>query len=278
MLPVVRALSLLVASTTPVPTQFVQVAPEFREAPAAVRSVGQQRAIVLVHGLYMHPFNKDNVARAQLHGWQKPGSVLVQRLAREGDVYAFAYAQTVAADEVAFRSDLLGCVRLLRELGYSDVVLLGHSAGGLIVRTLVEDHPEAGVTKVIQVCAPNGGSGWAAVQAVRANQVEFLSSLTKTARQRASEVRGDRFIPPSIEFVCVIGTGTIKGDGLVMCRCQWPEDLQVQGIPAVALAATHWTAVRGSRGAELLARLVREPQPRWDAARVRAGRKRLLGQ
>ncbi len=277
MLPVVRAWTLLAASTAPVSTQFVQVAPDFHEAPAAVRSAGQARAIVLIHGLYIHPFSRDNVSRAQLHSWQKPGSLLVQRLAAEGDVYAFAYGQTVAADEVAGRSDLAGCLRLLRSLNYSQIVLVGHSAGGLIARNLVEDHPDAGVAKVIQVCTPNGGSSWAVLQAVRANQIEFLSSLTKTARQRALEARGDRSIPPNVEFVCVVGTGTIKGDGLVACRCQWPEDLQAQGVPALPLHATHWMAVRSAKGAELLARLVREPQPRWDAEQVRVARKRMLG-
>jgi pimeloyl-ACP methyl ester carboxylesterase len=277
MLPVVRALSVLAAVSTPLPTQFVQVAPDFREAADAVRSAGRERAVVLVHGLLAHPFSKNNVARADLHSWQKPGAALVQRLGRDSDVYAFAYAQTVAADAVAGRSDLADCVRLLRLHGYTEVILVGHSAGGLIARTLVEDRPDVGVTKVVQVCVPNGGSGWATLQAVRSNQVEFLSSLTKSARQRAAAERGDRTIPPGVEFVCVVGTGTVVGDGLVNCRCQWPEDLQRQGVPAVALAATHWTAVRGAKGIELLARLVREPQPRWDIEQVRAARKRLGG-
>jgi pimeloyl-ACP methyl ester carboxylesterase len=279
MLPVVRALSLLAALSAPVPTQFVQVSPGWHEAPEAARSPGQDRAVVLVHGLYVHPFSKANVARAQLHSWQRPGSLMVKRLAAEADVYAFAYAQTAAADAIAGRSNLPDCVRLLRSMGYREVVLLGHSAGGLIARALVEDCPDAGVTKVIQVCAPNGGSGWAMLQAVRANQVEFLNSLTKGARQRAVTERGDRAIPPGVEFVCVVGTGTLlAGDGLVLCRCQWSEDLQRQGVPAVTLPATHWTAVRAAKGVELAARLVREPQPRWDASQIQAARKRVLGQ
>jgi pimeloyl-ACP methyl ester carboxylesterase len=277
MLPTLKAVSLLAALAGPVQTDFFQVAPAFRGGDCAARSPGQGRAIVLLHGLYVHPFSKANVATPRLHSWQRPGSTLVKRLAEEADVYAFAYAQDVAADDVAARSDLGRHVRRLRQQGYGEVVLIGHSAGGLIAREFVEDDPGAGVTKVIQVCAPNGGSGWAQLQAVRANQIEFLDSLTKTARQRAARERAGKVIPAHVEFVCVVGTGTVVGDGLVLCRCQWTEDLQSQGVPAAALATTHWFAVRGPKGIDLLARLAREPQPRWDPAQVAAFRRRLLG-
>jgi pimeloyl-ACP methyl ester carboxylesterase len=273
MLPTLRALTLLAA--LPFDAQFVQVAPVSCDGSEAVRSPNQERAVVLLHGLYVHPFSKINVTRATLHSWQKPNSLLVKRLSEEADVYALAYAQTVAADCVPAYADLAGHVAHLRALGYRDIVLLGHSAGGLVARTFVEDYPDSGVTKVIQVCAPNGGSGWAVLQAVRANQIEFLDSLTKGARQRVSGERAGKTIPPDVEFVCVVGTGTIYGDGLVACRCQWPDDLQRQGVPAVPLATTHWFAIRSHKGVELLARLVREPQPRWDAEQVGAARRRL---
>ncbi len=273
MLPTLRALTLL--ALAPFDAQFVQVGPAPHDESAAVRSAGQERAVVLLHGLYLHPFSKTNVTRATFHSWQKPGSLLVKRLSEEADVYALAYAQTVAADYVPAHADLAGHVAHLRALGYREVVLLGHSAGGLVARAFVEDCPDSGVTKVIQVCAPNGGSGWAVLQAVRANQIEFLDSLTKAARQRAVSERAAKTIPPGVQFVCVVGTGTLYGDGLVACRCQWPEDLQRQGVPAAFLAASHWFAIRGQKGIDLLARLVREPQPRWDAGEVAAARRRL---
>ena len=50
-----------------------------------------------------------------------------------------------------------------------------------------------------------------------------------------SEARRDRRIPEGVQFACVVGTGTRGGDGLVARESQWPEDLQRQGIPAVAL-------------------------------------------
>jgi len=42
----------------------------------------------------------------------------------------------------------------------------------------------------------------------------------------------------------------------VACGCQWPEDLQKQGVPAAFIATTHWYAIRSQKGVELLARLV----------------------
>jgi pimeloyl-ACP methyl ester carboxylesterase len=273
MLPIIRALALL--ALVPFDSQFVQVAPVACDGSIAMRSPYQERAVVLLHGLYLHPFSKTNVIRATLHSWQKPDSLLVHRLSEEADVYALAYAQTVAADYVPAHADLADHIAHLRDLGYRDIVLIGHSAGGLVARTFVEDCPDSGVTKVIQVCAPNGGSGWAVLQAVRANQIEFLDSLTKAARQRVAGERAGKTIPAGVEFVCVVGTGTVYGDGLVACHCQWPEDLQRQGVPAIPLATTHWFAIRSHKAVDLLARLVREPQPRWNAEEVAAARRRL---
>jgi len=278
MSPAYSALCLLVLAAPPFETLFVQVAPAVKQGEPLHRSAGQDRAVILLHGLQIHPFSKTNVSRAGLHGWQKSDSMLVKRLAAEADVFSFAYSQTVPTDEVADRADLAEYVAQVRRLGYREIVLLGHSAGGLIARVFVEDHPDAGVTKVIQVCTPNGGSGWAMIQAVRANQLEFLDSLTKASRRRAERERADKTIPEGVEFVCVVGTGAAVGDGLLQLRCQWPDDLQLQGVPAVSLTATHWTAVRSSRGAELAARLVREKQPRWDRGQVAMARKKLLGE
>src|SRR5262249_43539858 len=141
--------------------------------------------VVLLHGLKPHPFSKENVTKAIFHGWQLPDSVLVKQLVKEADVYAFAYAQNASVDEVAESPDLSDAVRRLRLRGYTEIVLIGHSAGGLIARQLVEDNPNVGVSKVIQVCAPNGGSSWASLKMVRSNQFDFLASLTKETRRKA---------------------------------------------------------------------------------------------
>jgi len=133
------------------------------------------------------------------------------------------------------------------------------------------------VTKVIQVCAPNIGSSWARWPTVRANQSDFLDSLTKPARNLSLSQRADKALPEHIEFACIVGTGTVNGDGVVSNRSQYPPDLQRQGVPAYPLNSTHWMLLRSHKGVELVARLVREPQPRWDEEQVEAVRRRLLG-
>jgi pimeloyl-ACP methyl ester carboxylesterase len=193
-------------------------------------------------------------------------------------VYAFSYGQSVPVDVIPKMPNLRDGIHALRELGYREVVLVGHSAGGLIARHLVEDDPSCGVTKVVQVCAPNVGSAWAALKnGVCASQKTFVGSLSKKERSLLLQERADKQIPEVVDFVCVVGTGLVTGDGLVSTRSQWPEDLQQQGIPAVPIGTAHTFAVRGNKGVKLLADLVREPQPRWSSDQVRAMRKRLWG-
>ncbi|HTU20557.1 MAG TPA: alpha/beta hydrolase [Gemmataceae bacterium] len=276
MSPALPILCLLFASTPTIETSFVQVAPA-KDPQHWWNAPGKRRAVVLIHGLLVHPFSKTNVGRPHLHSWQKSDCLLVKRLAQDADVFSFAYAQTVSVDEVAECPELERRVRKLRKDGYREIVLIGHSAGGVIARQLVEDHPDCGVTKVIQVCAPNVGSGWAKWQTVRSNQIDFLDSLTKPARRRSLSQRADKAIPKHIDFACVVGTGTVVGDGLVLTRSQYPPDLQKQGIPAYPFSSTHWMVLRSQKGTALVARLVREPQPRWDEKQVEAVRRRLPG-
>jgi hypothetical protein len=140
----------------------------------------------------------------------------------------------------------------------------------------VEDYPGAGVTKVVQVCAPNAGSGWAKLQAVPRNEKPFLQSLTKDERRRELRDRLDVSIPDDVEFVCVVGNGAVAGDGVVASRSQWSPDLQAQGIPAVTVAKDHLSMVRSAAGVAMIAELVRTPQPRWSPAQVAEARKAIL--
>jgi alpha-beta hydrolase superfamily lysophospholipase len=267
----------LVAAAPPIETRFVQVAPAPAAASRGPRPLDKTGAVVLLHGLKPHPFSKENVTRAAFHDWQLPDSVLVKQLAKDADVYAFAYAQNASVDEVAESADLAAAVGQLRQRGYRELALVGHSAGGVIARQFVEDHPGAGVTKVLQVCAPNGGSSWAHVKAVRANQVDFLTSLTKETRRKTLRDRSDKTIPRDVQFACIVANAVVIGDGLVQTRAQWTEDLQRQGVPAFPLSTTHWFALRGRKGAELVAELIREPLPRWDARQVAEARRRIFG-
>lgn len=275
----VQILLLSVAlGTTPPETKFIQVAPARHETERFERSTEQTRAIVLIQGLDLHVFKDSEVPKARFRSWQQPGSVLVETLAKEGDVFAFAYGQTVPVDEIAAAATLRDGIRQLKGMGYVHVVLVGHSAGGIVARDFVEDNPDAGVTKVIQICSPNGGSSWSRLrEGLRPSQHAFAASLSKEVRTETCRQRGDKLIPDQVQFVCVIGTMLSLGDGVVSCPAQWPEDLQRQGIPAVILRTDHFSAVRTQAHAKFLAQLVCTEQLRWSIAEVETNRKKLLG-
>jgi pimeloyl-ACP methyl ester carboxylesterase len=258
----------------PPETRLAEVAP-VHSADQLVRTPEHDRAVLLIHGLEAHLFSSVNVTKAQLHSWQYPKAAMVRALAGEFDVFAFAYGQNEAADDLADLPDLGGAVRAINALGYRELVLVGHSAGGLIARQFVEDHPDAGVTKVIQLDTPNGGSFWASVIPVRPNQREFMESLSKGGRSLKNRQRAGRTIPEGVEMVCVVGTLGIGGDGLVSIGSQWPTDLRDQGIPAYAVLVSHLEVVHLTKSVALIARLVREPQPRWNAEAVTVARRKF---
>jgi pimeloyl-ACP methyl ester carboxylesterase len=266
----------LVVGAGAVDTQFLQVAPG-PPGPSFLRTPGQARAVVLLHGLRPHPFNEANVHQALLDGWQKPGSKLVRALARDADVYAYAYSQNAPLDRIAELPALAQGVWQLSALGYSEIVLVGHSAGGVIARQFVEDHSEAGVTKVVQVSAPNAGSSWVNLApAILRGQEAFVHSLSKEERKKVLERRAGKRIPAGVQFVCLVGTAELVGDGLVSCASQWPQDLQAQGIPVVGVFVSHLLAVRTDPAISRIAELARTEIPRWDPAHVAAARQKLL--
>lgn len=275
MLSVLLTLLAQPAPTTPtVPTQFMQVAP-----PSQIprRSPDKQRAVILIHGLGLHVFNVEKAITPQMRIWQQPDSPLVTRLAKDSDVFSFAYGQTAAVEEIATLLPLAKQVQALKAIGYTQIVLIGHSAGALIARHLVEDHKDLGVTRVIQVCPPNDGSRWASLRTARGPQVPFLLSMTRGNRQKVLEQRAEKRIPDTIEFACVIGSCHLLGDGIVFSRSQWPASLQEQGIPAYLLRTTHLDAMTNARAPELLGKLAVEPMPRWTQEEVEKARKQLLG-
>jgi pimeloyl-ACP methyl ester carboxylesterase len=272
----VPVLAVLAAPAPMIEARLVRVAPPEATAgrPEPPRKA---RAVVLIHGLVLHPLSKDAPARAQLRPWQLPGSLLVRRLADGADVFAFAYAQTVPVEDVAAATDLAGRLRGLRKLGYREIVLVGHSAGGLIARHAVEDHPDLPVTRVVQVCAPNTGSSWALVKASRPAQAPFLRSLTKAARANVLRARADKRLPAAVQFAAVVGIGRLGGDGFVSAHSQWPDDLQKQGVAVYPLRVAHRDAVKIAAAVILIARLVEQPQPRWDGRQVAQARPLVFG-
>lgn len=272
-------LGFLFLHPTSIDTKLAQLYPDPHEAAPFERTTGKTRAVVLIHGLQLHAVRGGQVRRAGLQSWQASDSELVRVLGRDSDVFGFAYAQNVSVDAVAGSAGLRRAIEGLHDLGYREIVLVGHSAGGLVARQFVEDFPDEPVAKVIQVGTPNGGSAWANSHLpVCRGQEAFLGSLTRQARQEALESRAGKRIPEHVQFVCVVTVGQALGDWIVACRSQWTEDLQEQGVPAVPVRKNHFSSVRTREAAELLGELIREDQPRWDAARVGRARRDLLGE
>jgi hypothetical protein len=268
----------LVAGAGPVETKFVQVAPVVEVPGGIQRSLEQKRAVVLVTGLALHLIQESQVLHAHLVSWQRPGSYLVSLLAEDADVFSFAYAQSVPITEIARLPAVGEAIGRLRDAGYSEIVLVGHSAGGLVVRQFVEEYPDAGVTKVVQVSAPNTGSGWAElVDAVRTLQKPFIDSLRKCTRDSWLAQQGRQPLSDRLEFVCIVGTGFGVGDGVVSVASQWPLDLQEQGVPAVVLPAGHNSTIFCRPGDRVIARVVREVHPRWSTEEVETMRQCLPG-
>lgn len=267
--------STLLSAAPKVETRFEQVAPVPPNA-NPTRSPNQQRAVILLHGFIYHQ-REETVAVPAFRPWQTPDCTLVKALKPEADVYAFAYGQNACLDDIVKQSGLTNAVAQLKKLGYKEIILLGHSAGGLVARHFVEDNPDCGVTKVIQVCTPNGGT-LAAKMKVHASQQAFVDCLTPEVRLKTLEARGARKVPDKVEFVCVLGFLELltDTDGIVPCVCQWSEDLRKQCIPVVPLGVNHHLSTRSEKAAELLAKLVREKQPRWEAGQVEQMCKQLF--
>jgi pimeloyl-ACP methyl ester carboxylesterase len=263
----------LLGSPAEVETRFVQVSPGDSPLTELRRSPGRERAVVLIHGLQLTR-NEAAVPRAQLAIWQYPGSPVIQSLGTRADVFSFAYGQNVSVDRTAELPALRAGVAKLKKLGYGEIVLMGHSAGGLVARQFAEDNPDAGVTRVVLVCAPNGGCVFAQLPICADCQRPFLTSLTPKARAKALKDRG-KSIPAKVQCVCVVGTGTGVGDIALSCRRQWSEDLQKQGIPAVRLDTLHFLVMNSRDCAGCLADAACRDQPRWSEAQVRRMCERL---
>ena len=267
----------LLALPDVIETKFEQVHPLPKVKEIAERSPGQTRAVLLVSGLLYHPISKSKVHQALLHDWQKPACHLVAALGKHADVYAFAYSQNVPLESICQHPALANSVQRLKALGYEEIILLGHSAGGVMARMFVEDNPEAGVARVIQVCTPNKGSSWAKTDIRTKDQEPFLHSLTKEERLKCCQKRADKKIPPNVEFLCVIAeAANLGGDFLVSKSSQWPDDLRKQGIPAVLINTNHFLALRLQKNAEKIAELAVQNHPRWSEEQMVARRKVIL--
>jgi pimeloyl-ACP methyl ester carboxylesterase len=235
---------------------------------------------VLVHGLDLH-HDSSPAKEARPTKWQGSTSTLVRALSKHGDVFSISYPQTSAVEDIADFPELQAALARIKGFGYTQLVLMGHSAGGLVVRHFVEDHPDAGITRVVQVATPNAGAhlaDWGVkLGQFDREQEPFVKSLGPAHRAAVLKRRQARLVPAGTEFVtavCITTEGG-KGDGVVSRQSQWPLDLQEQHIPCVRVHTNHHQVMLNEDSVKILVTLATEPQPRWSTARVRDMRREL---
>jgi len=276
MTPTVAALAVAFTSTLGVPTAFWEASPAIKAelSPTHPAKVTKGKAVILVHGLKLQLVHPDKALRTEQHDWQQPDSHMVKELGRDFDVYAFAYAQSAPVDAVASSQGLRDRVAGVVAAGYREVVLIGHSAGGVIARQFVERYPDAGVTKVIQVACPNYGAVLANIGiGVPKPQAGFIKSLAPEPRREICKACPSP-IPKSVEFCTVVCQyGRFKGDSMVDFASQWPEDLQKLGIPAVLVPVSHNNAIKDPVAVKEIAALARGTITRWTDDEVAQARK-----
>jgi hypothetical protein len=267
--------------TGPLPTELWQVAPDRCEKcwEPAGKPPEKSRAVVLIPGLHVHPLRPSKAGVPERRPWEEPKAELVKVLAKDSDVFAFGYAQTVPVGDVADSIGLRDAVAKLRKAGYAEVVLVGHSAGGLIARQFAERNPDAGVAKVIAVGSPFAGAEAATFKVGYPKaQAPFVRSLTPESR--AEVMKANPLVPgKDVQFACVVcKLKRAETDGLVFVRSQWPNDLQKAGVPAVLVNASHIDAMHNAEAVKAIAELARERLTRWSPEEVGKARKILFGE
>lgn len=261
------------------PTLVWGIAPkvEADDLPALKRT--KDRAVVLIHGLLARPIHPLRAEKPDPHRWQKADAPLVKALAEDADVFGVSYAQTIPMDLIPLSKGLRDGVAALKAAGYKEIVLVGHSAGGVIARRFVECHAESGVTKVVAVAAPFHGSVWAKLPdfIVPKPQVPFIESMAPYLRQQWREKCLSE-LPKGLQFCCVVcKLPRLAGDTVVAASSQWPEELQKQGISAVAVRCTHFEAMTGEKPIAAIVEVVNGKVKRWDEDEVATARKALFG-
>jgi pimeloyl-ACP methyl ester carboxylesterase len=261
------------------PTELWQAAPDAHGRAGWLNTPRtKDRAILLIPGLKIHPLRPAQCSRPERHSWQEANSDLVRTLAPDFDVFAFGYAQTAPLEVVVHSPGLRDAVGHLKKAGYKEIVLVGHSAGGVIARLFTTAYPDAGVSKVIAVASPHMGAEAAKLQIGYPRvQAPFVQSLAPNVRM-AAKIAGDAKPNESIEMACVVcKLRRLDSDGLVNIASQWPEDCRSRGVPAVVIQISHWEAMLSPAGAKVIGELAREKLARWNRDEVEQARRALFG-
>lgn len=232
-------------------------------------NVTKTKAVLCIPGLYPHPLRPEKATKPEKHPWFEPKAPLLKALADEFDVYGFGYAQTIAVDGVALSNGLRATIAKLKSARYQEIVLIGHSAGGLIAHQFAELYPDSGVTKVLPVAAPYTGSELAELKLpLPYTQVSYIKSLAPTPRLEALKER--LAFPRSIDICCVMCKVTkLPHDIMVTLDSQWPSEIRQQGIPATLVNANHFEILKSPQGVSTVADLAKSKLVRWGDADIK---------
>jgi len=265
------------APAADLPTELWQVAPERKGVFAVNPPRSKDRAVLIIPGLKIHPFRPVYATRPEIREYQQTSSELVKALAKDSDVFSFGYAQTVPLDAVAHSPGLRAAVAQIKAAGYREIVLIGHSAGGVISRIFAEAYPESGVTKVISVAAPHGGSEIASLRLGYPRvQAPFVESLTPEVRADMPQRKNP---DDKLQIACVVcKVKRIEADGLVKLASQWPEECRKAGVPAVLVQTDHWHAMLSPASIKVISELAKEKLTRWSPEAVEKAHKVLFGE
>jgi pimeloyl-ACP methyl ester carboxylesterase len=278
--PIIVALTVS-AEPRELPTELWQVAPDNSQRAwfTPPKANEKTRAIILVPGLHVHPLRPALATKPELRDWQKPKSELVKTLAAEFDVFAFGYAQTAPVEEIAQSPGLRDAVAKLKKAGYKEIVLVGHSAGGIIARQFVESDANSGVTKVIAVGSPFAGADAATFKVGYPKvQAPFVKSLTPESRAAWAKAN-NLVLAKDFEFACVVcKIRRLESDGLVDTRSQWPQDLQELGVPFSLSRVRHTDAMENADTAKMILELAKGKLRRWSPEDTERAKKELFGE
>jgi pimeloyl-ACP methyl ester carboxylesterase len=280
MIPSLPAVVMVFASPCAnLPTELWQVAPDVHGRAGWLNNPrAKDRALLLIPGLKIHPLRPGRCARPERHSWQEPTSDLVRTLAPDFDVFAFGYAQTAPLEAVVHAPGLHNAIDHLKKAGYKEIVLVGHSAGGVIARLFTAAYPDAGVTKIITVASPHTGAEAANLQiGYPRAQAPFIQSLAPNVRA-AAKVSLSAKPDEAVQMACIIcKLHRLDTDGLVSLASQWPEDCRACGVPAVVVSISHWDAMLNPASAKVIGELAREKLARWTGEEVEKAQRVLFG-
>ena len=262
-----------------IPMDFWGIAPSvpMKQMPALERK--RDRAVVLIHGLKAQVFSPERAEYPDPHNFQKPRSELVKALSDDFDVFGVSYAQVGPVDWVTASPILREGIKALRFAGYKEIILVGHSAGGIIARKFVEMNPASGITKVIAVASPYLGSGWAKLpnQLLPKSQVVFIRSLLPDVREECTRNCTTK-LPEDFQFCCVVcKLPRLDSDTTVGVDSQWPRDLQKLGIPVTLVNCNHFDAMKCEKGVQAVVELAKGKVVRWTPAEVEKAQRIIFG-